>query len=185
MNLAAIVVPFVAVILLLFILSRLVVSEAGSNRQPEELSGGALQFLPNPSAYWGVYLFLGCLAFLALSGTVNAIRGGSGLIPAILCAGFFVFLLSAYPGSIVANKDGLEQLYWLTGRKSIPWNEVWSVAVDLKSGRVTVTGKRSVKIVHTRQLPGRDRFLAELETHCPDRMPGAHRVVSAPVDLSR
>jgi len=185
MNPVAMVVPFFAVILLLFVLSRLVVSAAGIDRQPEELSGGTLQFLPNPSAYWGVYLFLGCLAFLALSGVANAIRGGSGLIPAVLCTGFFLFLLSAYPGSIVINKDGLEQLYWLTGRKRIPWSEVWSVAVDAKSNSVTVVGKRSVKIVHTRQLPGHDRFLAELQAHCPDRMPGAHRVVSAPVELPR
>lgn len=180
MNLVGMVVPFVAVIVLLFVLSRLVVSEAGSDRQAEELSGGTLQFLPNPSAYWGVYLFLGCLGFLALTGFTNAIRGGSGVFPALLCTGFFLFLLSAFPGSIVANKDGLEQSYWLTGRKRIPWDEVWSVAVDAKRGSVTVVGKRSVKIVHTRQLPGHDRFLAELETHCPDRMPGAHRVIQPP-----
>ncbi len=121
MNLVAIVGPFIAVIVLLFVLSRLVVSEAGRDRQPEELSGGTLQFLPNPSAYWAVYLFLGCLAFLAFSGFANAFRGGSGIFPALLCTGFFLFLLSAYPGSIVVNKDGLEQLYWLTGRKRIPW----------------------------------------------------------------
>jgi hypothetical protein len=182
MNLVGMLLPFVVVILLLLVLSRLIVREAGAGRLAEELSGGTLQFAPNPSAYWAVYLFIASLAYLVIEGVLGIIETGNGWIPAVLCTGFILLLLSSFPGSIVADNKGLTQSYWLSGRRNIAWDDVWAVSVEEKNGRVTVKSKRSgAKIVHTRQLPDRARLLAELQTHCPDRMPGARRVVSAPV----
>jgi hypothetical protein len=181
MNAVGVALPFLSVILLLLVLSRLIVREAGASRQAEELSGGTLEFAPNQSAFWGVYLFIACLAFLVIESIVGLIETGNGLVPAVLCIGFILLLLSSFPGSIIADSNGLAQSYWLTGSRRIPWDDVWSVSVEEKRGRITIQSKHSTKIVHTRQLPDRTRLLSELQSHCPDRMPGARRIVSAPV----
>ena len=77
----------------------------------------------------------------------------------------------AFPATIVADEKGLEQIFWLRGRKRIAWNEVAKSTVDEKSGEVKITSKSGVKIVHTRQLPDRTRLLAAIESHSAERIP--------------
>lgn len=181
MNFAAILIPFAVLLVVLLVLSRLVVSEPGADKQPVEKSGGALEFLPNAQAYWGVYGFTGVLGLVGLMGLISLVRGGGGWVPAVFCAAFVLLLLTSFPGSIATDAQGLAQTFWIVGTRRFAWDEVRSIAVDERKGRVTVKNLKGVKIVHTRQLPARARFLAELEAHCPDRMPGAKRVVAAPV----
>jgi hypothetical protein len=74
-------------------------------------------------------------------------------------------LLAAFPASIVANADGIEQMYWLRSRRRIAWKDIASVEVNDQKSEIKIKGKNGVKILHSRQLPDRSRLLAELEKH--------------------
>lgn len=164
--------PFLVAILFLWVVSRLIVSEADRDRQASEKEGGWLEFAPNRRSFVGIWLFVACMAYLALSVVIGGIGSAGGAVTVVLIVGFVLLLLAVFPSTILLNNDGLQQLFWLSKKRSIAWAEVKSVAVDEKKHRVTVFSRSGTKIVHTKMLPEQDRFLGELRKHCGDKVPG-------------
>lgn len=171
MNVLKIMGPLLAFILLYWVASRITVSEADKDRQAREIATGRIEFLPNPRGFWGAYVLLGLMSYPVVSLVVSGFNSAIGLWFVAFCLGFMVMFLMVYPGSITASGEGLEQNYWLGSLKRIAWKEVSSISVDDKRKRVTISSARGVKIVHTRQLPDKARLFAELQMHCPQRMP--------------
>ncbi|HSZ16549.1 MAG TPA: hypothetical protein VK764_05575 [Terracidiphilus sp.] len=169
MNLMGMFLPFMGAFVVLLVLSRLIVSAADEERKALETENGRLEFNPNRRGYWGVYLFIACLGYVVLASFLNGIK--SGIAPAFFCAGFIALLLLAFPGSVIVDKNGLGQIYWLRGEKRIAWSDVSKVSLDEKKREVTIVGKFGTKIVHTRQLPDRERLLQELKSHCSEKLP--------------
>ena len=169
MNLMGMFIPFIGAFVVLLVLSRLIVSGADEERKALETENGRLEFTPNRRGYWATYLFIACLSYVLVASLVNGIK--SGMAPAVLCAGFIALLLAAFPGSVIVDKNGLGQVYWLRGEKRIAWSDVSKVSVDEKKHEVKILGKFGTKIVHTRQLPDRERLLQELKTHCSEKLP--------------
>lgn len=165
--------PFLCAILLIWFLSRQIVSRADEGRQAREDQGGRIQFTPNPRSYKSVYAFVALLLYVALSQFVT----GHGRLPSVITGavalGLALLVLAAYPGAIVVSAAGLEQIYWLWWNRHIAWNQVTGIKADEKKGTLTVLGNGQSKIVHTRQLPDRTRFEAEIEAHCPGKIPAA------------
>lgn len=186
MNPIGILLPFFAGMAVLWVLSRLILQEAGGSRQARVLPDGGLEFASEPSAFVAMYLFIGILALFGGAGGISALVTGRGMAPALFCLAFVALLLRVLPGTIVLTDQGLEQRYWLLKVMRIGWDEVREVIVDAKQGKVTVHSKFGGKIVHMRQLADRARLLAELEARCPDKMPGAKRrfVVAPPPELT-
>jgi len=181
MNLITFLCLFFCLIILLWIASRLVVSDADEDRTAKE-SPGLIEFYPNRRAYWGVYIIVAIMLYPVAGTAVAGVHALAELSVPAFCIAFILFLLTTYPGAIYLREDAMEQTYWFGHRKRIEWNQVRSITVDEKHKRVTVTGTNGAKIVHTRQLPDKARFLAELEVHCPSKMPGAPpKQVAAPV----
>jgi Bacterial PH domain len=171
MNLLGMIVPYLAAFGVLMILGRLIASEAGEERRAVDGEGGRIEFTPNRRSYWGVYIFAALLAYVSIT---SLIGGGSvGLVPALLCTLFILFLLSAFPGSIVADEKGIAQVYWLRGERRIAWSDVRSVEVNEKKQEIRILGKGGVKILHARQLPDRDRLMELLKSHAAEKLPGA------------
>ena len=172
-NFVVLFAPFVCVILLIWFLSRQIVSRADDGRQARQAEGGRVEFVPNPRSYKSVYAFVALLVYVAVSQLVT----GHGQIPTVITGvvslGLALVVLAAYPGAIVLNAAGLEQIYWLWWNKHMAWSEVSGVEADEKKGTLTVLAKGGTKIVHTRQLPDRARFEAEVEGHCPGMIPAA------------
>jgi hypothetical protein len=171
MNLFAVVGPFLGAFVVLMVLGRLIVSEAGDQRKALETGDGKLLFTPNRRSYWGVYLFLALLGYVLLASLVTGIK--SGMAPAAICAGFIVLLLAAFPGSIATDDKEISQSYWLRGQKRIAWSDVRSVTLNEKKREVRIAGRSGTKILHARQLPDCERLIEVLKTHCGDKMPGA------------
>jgi hypothetical protein len=171
MNLMGIFIPFFCAFVLLIVLAQLVASKADEDRKAVEGEGGRIEFKPNRRGYWGAYIFIGCLGYAVLTGLYGAIHSTINLVPASLCAGFILLILRAYPGSIVADASGIEQLFWLPVHKRIAWNDVATITVNGKNREIGIRGKNGVKILHSRQLPDRERFLEELKKHCPEKLP--------------
>jgi hypothetical protein len=107
------------------------------------------------------------LSYPVIAGLISQITSGSGAWLVSLCMGFIVLLLISFPGSIDLTSEGLEQNYWVGRRKRIPWGDVVGFEIDKKGKSVTIRAKNGPKIVHTRQLPDRQRLITELEIHCP------------------
>jgi len=156
---------------LLWVLSRLIVSEAPPDRKAREFDGGKIEFVANRRSFWGVYGFIACFSCVIMSTVISGVRGQLDLVPTVLCMGFILLVLSAFPGTLTVTPDGVEQFYWLSKTRSIPWKEIRSIDVDKKRRRITVSGRSMKKIVHTRQLPEQDLFLAELGKHRPELLP--------------
>lgn len=173
MEFLKLLIPFAAMFLVLLVLARLIAGKADKNRSAEESEGGRIQFTPNRRSFWGVYLFTACFGFVAI---VSLVKGhganGSLAVPAVSVA-FVLLLLMAFPATIVVDQQGIEQMFWLRGRKRIAWKEVTTIALNEKSGEVKITGKNGVKILHTRQLPDHARLVSELDKHRAERATAA------------
>jgi hypothetical protein len=163
-------VPLFGAMLVLLLLAKLIASKA-EGRQASEADGGRLEFVPNRKSFWGVYLFVACFGYLAIASLFHGVTSIADLALPSVCVGLVAFLLMAFPATIVADDQGMVQMYWLRGRKRIAWKDVSRVAINDKTGEVTVTSKSGVKIMHTRQLPDRQRLLVELDRHCTEKMP--------------
>jgi len=162
-------IPLGGAALVLLLLARLIAGTADKGREAAQIAAGHLEFRPNRRSYWGVYLFIACFVFTAIVNLVHAARSSANLAVAGTLIGFVLLLLMAFPATIVADEQGLEQVYWLRGRKRIAWKEVSSVYTDEKTGEVIIIGRSGVKIVHTRQLPAKETLLAEVEKHHTER----------------
>lgn len=179
MNLIAVLLPYFVGFIVLFALSRIVLAEADSNRPAEQLPDGRLIFAPEKMALVAMVLFVGGLGGLGIFGSVVALFNGHGLLPSLFCLAFAALLLCILPGTLTLTNEGLEQRYWAGNVKRIRWRDVTSVRIVQKEGRVVISGLGYSRIQHTRQLPDRDRLMAELQAHCPDRMPGAAKNASS------
>jgi hypothetical protein len=82
-----------------------------------------------------------------------------------------VALILDLPASIVVSAEGLEQIYWFRRRKRIRWNDIVEIESGQKDGTVTITSADGTKIVHSRFLADRRRFLLELKQYCGDELP--------------
>ncbi|MGO9438068.1 MAG: PH domain-containing protein [Terracidiphilus sp.] len=171
MDFMGLLIPLFIAVAVLLVLAKLIVSEADEDRQASETEGGQVEFAPNRRSFWGVYVFLGCLAYVLIASFVGGIKSSADLAAPAFCAGFAILLLSAFPGSIRVDKNGIEQVYWLRSRKRIAWNEIATVTTDEKRGEVRIKGKNGAKILFARQLPDRARLLLELEKHSDEKAP--------------
>lgn len=169
MELLGLFLPFGGVALLLLVLARLIAGKADERREAAQVAAGHLEFTPNRQSYWGVYLFIACFGCSAIASLVHAARSSANLAVSGVLVGFVLLLLMAFPATIVANEQGLEQVFWLRGRKRILWKDVSKVVANEKSGEVKIFSKSGVKIVHTRQLPAKETLLAEVERHHSER----------------
>jgi hypothetical protein len=172
MNLVGILMPFLIAFAVLVVLSRLIAGSADAERKALETESGRLDFVPNRRSYWGVYIFLACMAYAFLASLVHGLKTGLGLGQVGFIVGFALLLLAAFPGSISIDDDGLGQYFWLRGEKRIAWKDVKAITVDEKKREIKVIGKAGVKVLHARQLPDRERFLEELKKHCAGKVPG-------------
>jgi hypothetical protein len=161
--------PLLGAIAVLMVLAKLIVSAADDDRNATE-TDGRLEFAPNRRSFWSIYAFIAFLGYVIVAGLVGGIRSSMDLIAPVCCAGFITLLTMAFPGTIVADQDGLEQRYWLRGRKRIAWKDVAKVTVDEKRGEVKIRGKLGVTILHARQLPDRARLLDELHKRCTETL---------------
>jgi hypothetical protein len=184
MNLMAIFVPLIVAVAVFLVLAKMILSRPAGDRKATETESGVLEFTPNRRSFWGVYLFLGCLAYLAVANLLSGIRSSEDLTVPALCGGFAALLLAAFPGSIRADKDGIEQLYWLRGRKRIAWNEISQIVPDEKRGEVKIVGRNGTRILFARQLPDQARLLGEIEkrrtAHAPERVASEMYAMSGP-----
>ncbi|HUB31106.1 MAG TPA: hypothetical protein VL967_15480 [Terracidiphilus sp.] len=170
MDLVRTFVPLLGSLVILFVLARLIVSTADDERQAQETDGG-LEFTPNRRSFWGVYVFVAFMGYVAVSSLFNGLKSALDFLPAGLSVCFILLLLAAFPGSIRSDQKGLEQAYWLRGRRRIAWSDVVRVTVNDKKIEIKISGKGGTKILHSRQLPDRARLIDELKRHCNEKLP--------------
>lgn len=163
-------VPIFGSIVLVFVLSRLIVSSADESRRAREIGDGQFEFAPNKRNYIAAVLFVGYLVYVSISLVVTGLSTAAGEIGTALWLAIALFLVAAFPGSIVVSDQGLQQKYWLR-KKRMAWKDVGKVVLDEKRNRVTIAGRGGIKIVFMRQLPDKARLMAELGKHCPDKVP--------------
>ena len=184
MNFVEFFMPQIGAMLVLLLLAKMIAGRADVGREARA-EGGQLQFEPNRRSFWGVYSFVAAVAYVIVASLIQGVTSASALAVSSIGLAFVLFLLMAFPATIVADEKGLEQIFWLRTRKRIAWKDLKSFAIDQKTGELRIAARTGVKIVHTRQLPERDKLLAEIEKHSIERVtvippaPAASEVVAS------
>jgi hypothetical protein len=152
---------------------------AGGQRAARVVSDGRMEFAPGKLAFWAwppgeVYLL-----WIAVKACIDGQDDPLQFLTAACFGGFAVYLLFAFPKTIIATGDGLQQVYWLRRRKRIPWKDIAEINTGGKSRTVTIRGADGTKIVHSSLLADRPRLLLELKQHCGEELPEDFPVESA------
>ncbi|HTW60340.1 MAG TPA: hypothetical protein VMD55_00955 [Terracidiphilus sp.] len=132
------------------------------------IAGGRLEF---SRARWAIVRWLWEIWFWGIGTIGLAIqihRGHMGwpLLYLALFPVLFVHALVSFPGSIVMQTEGIEQVYWLRSNKKIRWMEISAIRRSDKGREITIVGTDGTEIVHSRRLADQPRFLRELRAHC-------------------
>lgn len=152
------------------------VMRGGDDRRRARIrSADRIEFPPGWFGYcfWGVWITW--LPLLIVNYSRHASDGvWAGVTLGAACvAGLLLF--SEFPATIVVTEGGLEQVFWLRRNKRIQWGEIDGIVTGKKGRMITVTGIDGTRIVHTRGLADRARFLQEVGRHFLGRAAGASR----------
>jgi hypothetical protein len=169
-SLILVIVPMLVMIVLVWVLARIIVSVADKTSKARQVDD-QLQFAPNRKSFVATPAFVALLVYLGVTMLMSS-------MPATVRfagAGFWLLLagviLTAFPGTILADEKGLKQVYWFWKPRQIAWKDVDTVTFDEKKERLTINAQGGAKIEHTRQLPDRARLIAEIEKHCEGKVP--------------
>jgi hypothetical protein len=149
----------------------IVFGPGGKRRSARILDDGRVEFAP----HWliiCVWLFLiGSAAWPSTSELMHN-RGHAWNFIILVSLGLAALgMLFEFPGSVAVTGDGLEQVYWFWRNKRIRWNDIVEIESGPKDRTVTITSANGTRIVHSRFLADRQRFLLELKEHCGDQLP--------------
>lgn len=144
---------------------------ASKNSKANVSTNGRIEFAPRKraTAAWLIMaafsVYLVPIQFRNMSGKLLS------TVTAVGFASTVIMLLTSFPGTILIDSEGLQQIFWAWKNKRIRWTEIAEINTGEKSQTVTITGLNGTKIVHSRQLPDRQRFLCELKLHCGEQLP--------------
>jgi hypothetical protein len=147
---------------------------AGKRGSARVLSDGRVAFAPDRIGLGAWPLTIVYLVWLAARDLILSHgKPWDFLAPIVLasCALSFLFL---FPGTVVVNAEGLEQIYWFRRRKHIRWEEIDEIETDKQSTlfrMITITGVDGTRIVHSWLLADRPRLLLEIKQHCGEDLP--------------
>jgi hypothetical protein len=109
------------------------------------------------------------------STALTALKRGVNTPLDLVNSAVIVFLalshLSMFPGTIVASREGLEQVYWLWRNRHIRWGEIEEMELDKKASRLTIKGGEGTRIIYSPRLAGFPRLLREIRQYCADSLP--------------
>ena len=145
-------------------------ADASKHRKAND-SAGRIEFSPNRSA---TTAWLILAAFFAYLVPIQFRHMDDKLLSIVTAVGFAsvcIMLLTSFPGTIVIDSNGLQQIFWTRKNKRISWGDIVEINTGEKRRTVTITGVDGTKIVHSRQLPDRQRLLWELKQHCGEQLP--------------
>ncbi len=143
----------------------------GSKRSARDRSDGSIEFAPSRIAFGAWLLLVAYLAHTTI-GFFEHSHGQPFALVNVATAGFLTLaILFSFPGTLIITADGLQQVFWFWRNKRIRWEEIVEINTGKKDRSVTITGANGTKILHTRQLADRPRFLFELKRHCGANLP--------------
>jgi Bacterial PH domain len=143
-----------------------------SNRRTAMVpSAGRIEFTRNRLAFFAWPVITVLLTLTAIRDLTHSHGEPLELVIAA-CLGFIALLfLLSFPGTLVVNDVGLEQVYWFWRHKRILWKDIVEINIGGKSRTVTITSTDGTKIIHSSQLADRPRLLLELKQRCSENLP--------------
>lgn len=180
MDMVRLLVMWLLPVLFLFAIRK----ETGRNRVAKDGGDGKVVFELDQVTYWswlGLFVYLLYAVVIQFGGKFRVSSVWVALVLLVLA----VVLMLPFPETITAGPEGLVQeiRFWLK-KKKIAWGDVREIERAKKNKLLIVTGADGTKIVHTRQLPDRERLLEELYKHCGEKVPKELRPVVVLADAS-
>jgi len=143
----------------------------GNRNRAVMLPGGGVEFSARP---WSL-LIATILALYALTNTGMRFAQHHSTWREFASNGVYLAaaLLVVYelPGTIVIDDFGIEQRFWIRPNRLVRWNEIAEVNTGDKVRIVTITSSDGTKIIFSKDLADRPRFLREIKQHCGSNLP--------------
>jgi len=153
------------------VLAWIVIGRAGKRGSARVLGDGRIEFAQNRLAFWAWPLIIVLLAWTALKELIQSHGEPLQLVAGVGLGLGTLSLIFLLPGTVVVTAEGLEQIYWFWKNKRICWENIVEIETGQKDRTVTMIGADGTKIVHSRQMVDRPRFLLELKQHCGEELP--------------
>lgn len=147
---------------------------AAKTKPARVLINGSIEFTLSTVAYLAWLPIVVLLVWIARSEFMVLVHGPFAWLNLLNVAGFAwitIWVLVSFPGKVVVDDEGIEQVYWLWKNKRIPWQEIAEINTGKTEHTITITGIDRTKIVHSNRLPDRSRLLLELRRHCDENLP--------------
>jgi hypothetical protein len=144
---------------------------APKDRKANVSASGRVEFAPNRRATAAWLILAAFFVYLVPAQFRHVGEPRFSIVTAVAFASFAIALLTSFPGTILTDSEGLQQIFWAWKNKRIRWADIVEINTGEKSRTVTITGADGIKIVHSRQLPDRPRLLWELREHCGEQLP--------------
>lgn len=142
-----------------------------NRRSARVINEGRVEFARDPIAICA-WLFI--IGFMASPATRRLAHSPENPWDIVILASLGLAALSipfSFAGTIIANSDGLDQLYWFRRKKHIRWKDIDEIKTGAKNGLVTITSADGTQIIHSPKLAGRRQFMLEIQQHCGDDLP--------------
>lgn len=173
MDMVRLLVMWLLPVLLLFAIRK----ETSRNRAAKDGGDGKAVFELDQVTYWswlGLFVYLLYAVVIQFGGKFRVSSVWVALVLLVVAVG----LMFPFPETITAGPEGLAQeiRFWLK-KKKIAWGDVREIERAKGNKLLIVTATDGTKIVHTRQLPDRERLLEELYKYCGEKVPKELRPV--------
>jgi hypothetical protein len=146
-------------------------ADAPKDRKANVSTIGRVEFAPNRRATAAWLILAAFFVYLIPAQFRHMGEHLFSFVTAVAFASVAIALVTSFPGTILIDSEGLQQIFWAWKNKRIRWADIVEINTGEKSRTVTITGADGIKIVHSRQLPDRPRLLWELKQHCGEQLP--------------
>ena len=152
-------------------LAVVIVSMFSNRRSATVHSNDTVEFAPSWFGVWALMYVAMRMCFISWSYLRHGVTEPLTFVTGALLGLSSVGLVFALPGTVLATNSGLEEITWLWRNKRIRWDKIVEINTERKGSTITVVGADETKIIHSRRLPDRSRFLLEIRRHCGENLP--------------
>ena len=160
-----------AYLLLMVLFYWMALGRRGKRGSAKAISADRIEFAQDWIALCGWLLFFGIFARESVE---EFLRGHGKPLSIFISAAFASMALACllpYPGTIVIDADGLEEVLWFWKNRRIRWEDIVEIDVGKGDGPIKITSKDGTKIIPTDLLAGEKRLLQEIKSHCGEQLP--------------
>lgn len=122
-------------------------ADAPKDRKANVSASGRVEFAPNRRATAAWLVLAAFFVYPVPAQFRHMCEHLFSTVTAVAFASAAIALLASFPGTILIDSEGLQQIFWAWKNKRIRWQDIVEINTGEKSRTVTITGADGIKIV--------------------------------------